>query len=51
LEEGGVKKEVAEKEATEEDDDEEEDQQALPLGSSDDNGPLAPSDFPEKSIG
>jgi hypothetical protein len=41
-----VEKEVAEKEAAEEDDNEEEDQQALPLGSSDDDGPISPIRLP-----
>jgi hypothetical protein len=41
-----VEKEVAEKEVAEEEDDEEEDQQALPLGSSDDNGPISLVRFP-----
>jgi hypothetical protein len=38
------RKDAAEKEAAEEDN-EEEDQQALPLGSSDDDGPISPIRF------
>jgi hypothetical protein len=40
-----AEKEAAKKEAGEEDDDEEEDQQALPPGSSDDDGPVSPIRF------
>jgi hypothetical protein len=41
-----IKKEAAEKEAAEEDGDKEEDQQALPPGTSDDDGPINPIKFP-----
>jgi hypothetical protein len=42
-----LKNEADEKEVTEEDDNDEEDQQALPLGSSDDDGPVNPIRFPK----
>jgi hypothetical protein len=41
-----AEKEAIEKEATEEDSNEEEDQQALPSGSSNDDGPISPIRFP-----
>jgi type IV secretory pathway VirB9-like protein len=46
-----AEKEAVEKEAAEEEDDEEEDQQALPPGSSDDDGDISAIRFPRVSIG